>query len=435
MMISMNKRRQILGIMLFYSLSAGITALCVGGTSTIFADFVQILSSPSQLTLDYFKIASVAATFLNVALVGLSCTLVFALSGAELNGTSLMAFFLTIGFSFFGMNFLNIWPCIWGTWLFSRLSRETFAAQVNIAVFSTALSPFVSEAIWRYPVFDCLPAAMVLKVLLGALLGMAAGFLMPILCRHSPNLHRGYTLYNAAAVAGFIGILLFSLMYRAVGIEAPSNTDIGGSYPEIVNGFIIGTSIAAIGVGFALNGWHFRGFSMVLKSTGYKCDFTKCPGVALTFMHIGTFGLLVAAYYNLIGASMTGPTAGSMVCLLAIAPCGAHLFNVLPVMLGYILASGFGAFEPNTQAIIVGLCFACALCPISGCFGSISGILAGFLHACMVTTVVSFHGGLCLYNGGFTCGITAILLVPVLEYFFQPSQKLRILPSRPRGGE
>ena len=51
------------------------------------------------------------------------------------------------------------------------------------------------------------------------------------------------------------------------------------------------------------------------------------------------------------------------------------------------------------------------------------------MHACMVTSVVTFHCGLCLYNGGFTCGITAIVLVPVLETFFTPSDTLRLLPQ------
>ena len=126
---------------------------------------------------------------------------------------------------------------------------------------------------------------------------------------------------------------------------------------------------------------------------------------------------------------MTGPTVGSIVCLLAITPCGAHIFNMFPIMLGYLLASTFGGFTITTQAIIVGLCFAGALVPISGCFGTVSGILAGMIHACMVTTIVTFHGGFCLYNGGFTAGITAILLAPVLEYFFTPSQKLYLLPK------
>ena len=31
--------------------------------------------------------------------------------------------------------------------------------------------------------------------------------------------------------------------------------------------------------------------------------------------------------------------------------------------------------------------------------------------------VLLLHGGFCLYNGGFTCGIVAFVLVPVLECF------------------
>ena len=424
------RRRQILGIMLFYAAAAGAAAFLSDSPRRIFSGLMHILTSPAQLTVDFFHVGSAGGAFLNVALVGLSCWAVYALSGAPLSGTSLMAYFLTIGFSFFGMSLLNIWPCILGTWLFSRVSGKAFADQANVALFSTALSPFVSEALWRYPALDGLPAAMLLRSLLGLLLGCAAGFLMPILCRHSPSLHHGYTLYNAAAVAGYIGIALFSLMYRAAGIEIPTNTIIGDSHPVIVNVFVLATSVAAIIAGFFMNGRSLTGLSIIYRSTGYSCDFTQTAGIPATLIHIGAFGLFAAGYYNLTDASMTGPTAGSIICLLAIAPCGAHALNVLPIMLGYVLASACGSFALNTQSIVVGLCFAGALCPISGRFGALSGILAGFLHVCMVTTVVTFHGGMCLYNGGFTCGITAILLVPLLEYFFVPADQLRLLPSR-----
>ena len=199
----------------------------------------------------------------------------------EMNSLSLMAFFLTVGFSFFGMNIMNIWPCIFGTWLFAKVPKVSFASQVNVAVFSTALSPFVSEAICRYPAFDGVAGAMVLKVLLGIALGAIAGFLMGILCQHSPNLHRGYTLSNAAAVAGFIGVLLFAFMYRGTGHEIPTNTDIGESYALLGNLFAVITSLLAVVCGFFMNGKSFRGMGEVLKSTGYKCDFTKNDGVFL----------------------------------------------------------------------------------------------------------------------------------------------------------
>ena len=423
----MNTRnnRSILAIMLAYSAAALAAMPLCGPLSASLRGFAAILTAPAQLTVDYFLLGTPGGAFLNAGLVGLACTAVFAASGAALGGVSLMAFFLTIGFSFFGMNLLSIWPCILGTWLYTRAVREPFSAQVNVAVFSTALAPFVSEMLFRYPAFAGQPA---LRLLSGVGVGVLAGFLMPMLCRHSPNLHKGYTLYNAAAVAGFIGILLSSFMYRAAGVEIPSNTRIGEPHPLAVLGFALGTSLTALIAGFLLNGRSAKGCAALLRSTGHRCDFTQSAGVPPTLMHIGAFGLLVTGWYALTAAPMTGPTLGSIVCLLAIAPCGAHALNVLPIMLGYALAARFAGFTLGTQAIVVGLCFAGALCPVSGRFGALCGVLAGVVHACMVTSVVTFHCGLCLYNGGFTCGITAILLVPVLETFFTPSDTPRMLP-------
>ena len=424
----MNTRnnRSILAIMLAYSAAALAAVPLCGPLSASLRGFAAILTAPAQLTIDYFLLGTTGGTFLNVGLVGLGTTAVFAASGAALGSTSLMAFFLTIGFSFFGMNLLNIWPCILGTWLYTRAAREPFAAQVNIAVFSTALAPFVSEALFRYPAFAGQPA---LRLVSGVGLGALAGFLMPMLCRHSPCLHKGYTLYNAAAVAGFVGILLSSFMFRAAGVEIPSNTRIGEGHRLAILGFALSTSLVALAAGFFLNGRSARGYAALLRSTGHRCDLTQSAGVPLTLMHTGAFGLFATAYYVLTGAPMTGPTLGSIVCLLAIAPCGAHALNVLPIMLGYALAARFASFTLSTQAIVVGLCFAGALCPVSGRFGALAGVLAGAMHACMVTSVVTFHCGLCLYNGGFTCGITAIVLVPVLETFFTPSDTLRLLPQ------
>jgi len=416
--------------MLAYTVALLITGLVAGNPAESWSGFLTILRSPAQLTIDYFKIGTVGGTFLNSGLVGLACVLVFALSRTAVNGTSLMAFFLTIGFSFFGINFVNIWPIFLGTWLFSRVAKTPFSAQTNFALFATALTPFVSEALCRYPVFDGLAYAMVGRIVLAIILGVVCGFLLPILCKHGPNLHKGYSLYNAASVAGFIAIVLFGIMFRGTGHEIPTNTDIGESHGTVVLTFSIVMSVLMIVAGFLLNGKSFKGYKAVITATGHSCDFTNIANAPLTMVNIGIFGLFTTAYYLITGAAFTAPTAGSIICLLAIAPCGAHVLNMLPIMIGYAIASTFGAFELNTQAIIVGLCFAGAMIPVSGRFGSLCGIAAGMIHALIVTTVVTFHGGFCLYNGGFTCAVTVIFLLPILEYFFEPQDKLHLLPRR-----
>ena len=37
--------------------------------------------------------------------------------------------------------------------------------------------------------------------------------------------------------------------------------------------------------------------------------------------------------------------------------------------------------------------------------------------ASMCTVTSALHGGFVLYNGGFTAGITAMLLLPILEHY------------------
>lgn len=423
------KTKQILLVMFLYSIALIFTALLLDDISDTLKGLLIIINHPSQLTIDYFNLASPAATFLNASLVGLGVCLVFYISLFELNAASLMAYFLTVGFSFFGINIMNMWPCILGTYLYSILKKLSFASNVNIAIFATSLAPFVSEMIVRYPLFDNLAYSIILKVLSGIMIGIIAGFLMPPLFMHSPNIHKGYTLYSAAAIAGFIGILLYAFLYGARGISAPTNTSIGESHKYISNIFAITTSIIMLIVGCYYNHWSFKGIKDLFKNQGYRTDFIKQYGLSKTLINLGLFGLFTIAYYNMINASFTGPTMGSIICLLAIAPCGAHIFNMWPIMLGYIIAASISTFNINTQAIVVGLSFAGALVPIVGCYGSLCGIIAGIIHASIVTTVVTFHGGFCLYNGGFTSAIVAIILVPVLESFFIHNDEIKLLPS------
>jgi hypothetical protein len=411
--------------MLIFSLFFLIGGFGTAGSADLLDGLKVIATSPAQLTCDYFALAGMGATYLNAGLVGLACIAVLLLSGFQMNHLSLMAFFLTTGFSFFGMNILNIWPFILGTFLYSRVDGTPFKNHVNIALFATSLSPFVSEGMFRHPAFTELPG----KIAFGIALGVIGGFLLPILCKHAPSLHKGYSLYNAAAVSGFIGILLLSFMYRATGFEIPSNTLIGESYFSIVPTFSAIMCLTLVVYGYFINGKHFTGFDKLLFETGYQCDYVGKYGVGLTAANIGLVGLCATLYYVLIGAGMTGPTMGCIICLMAVAPCGAHIINVIPIMLGYMLSSTFAAFELTTPATIVGICFAAAMAPIPGRFGLPCGIIAGLLHACMVTTVVTFHQGFCLYNGGFTCAVTCIILVPVLENFFVPHDHLRLLPT------
>jgi len=46
-----------------------------------------------------------------------------------------------------------------------------------------------------------------------------------------------------------------------------------------------------------------------------------------------------------------------------------------------------------------------------------------------VTSVPAIHGGFNLYNGGFTSGLVAFAMVPVLESFFKTIQDKKAAKS------
>jgi hypothetical protein len=124
----------------------------------------------------------------------------------------------------------------------------------------------------------------------------------------------------------------------------------------------------------------------------------------------------------------TGATVGVLFASLTFATDGQQPRTVFPIVLGYTLLFLFVSsaclifsreipWTLSTQAYINGLAFSTGLCPFAGKYGKRIGILAGFLSAVICTATSDMHGGLVLYNGGFTAGLTALVLLPILDFY------------------
>ena len=350
-------------VLLGFTVAFYIGALLAPDLNEIFSGFVRILTKPAVLTKDYFflELGSISGSCLNAGIIGTICCAMMFLPGMVATGTTVAAFFLTVGFCFYGMNPLNLLPFVLGVFVYSRIKRQPFAKFVNFAMFSTALAPLISEVLFRYPGTET-HGITLLGVALALLIGVVTGCAMPALC----------------VVAGFF-----------------------------------------------LSGKSFKGYKKVLMESGHSVDFASKCGVGPCVMNVGIYGLFILLYYNVVGATFTGPTFGAIWCMLAFCAAGAMPLNVLPIMVGYFIASRFGAFPINAQAIVVGLCFASGLAPITGKYGFIAGVIGGILHYCLVTSVPAIHGGFNLYNGGFTAGIVCFIYVPILEHYFKTIEERR----------
>ena len=441
-----NPSRIVWGILCSFTtaffVGAVAAAIYTGQMDQLIPGFLTICSRPSQFTMDYFELGTLGGAFLNTAMVALACCLMLKISNAKCNGLTVAAYWLTVGFATFGMTFTNIWPFFFGTWVYSRIKKVKFGTVANMAMFSTALAPFASELMVRYPGLEAhgfTPAGV-----LGAIaLGIFVGCVMPPLIAHIPTFHLGFDLYSAGPAAGFLAFLLYCILYRSPGIEVPTNTHLGEGYKAFVNCFFFLVFLLCILTGIWMDKTSLHRYTKLLKHHGHKTDFTSEFGIPVTLINMGIYGFFILLYYNLVhgfvfadgavtftAAKFTGATMGAIMCMFAFVAQGAQPATVFPVAVGYAIASllpfgaaYFGLVETQnwnlcTQAILVGMCFASGLAPISGKYGFLAGAAAGALHATLVMSVPLWHGGFCLYNGGFTDGVVAFLLVPVLDRFY-----------------
>ena len=413
----------------FLSAAFLIAAVCMPDRGTMFSGLWQILSQPGKISTNYFALGGYAATFLNMGLVGVIALLLFVVCKGTPNNVSTLAFILTVGFSSWGIHILNVWPTFLGVWVYCLVKKEKFGANVNAMLFSTGIAPLISDLLVRYPNAETVGFNLAgLGVTL--LVGFLIGFLLPAGLGHAPKVHKGFDLYSAAVPVCFFAFFLNATLYKTIGIAlpaAPGAETLQVASQLIVNGFCC--VVFGLCVVFALAlGCKPKEYLALLTAEDHVGSISGQMGNGVFLMNVGVFGLFILAYYNLIGATFNGITFGIIFCMLCTCNSGSHPGNVWPIMLGYVLASfvfgwvsqlagGTFATAINAQAIVVGLCFANGLSPITSKYGWFWGMAAAVMHYLLVTSVPNLHGGFCLYNGGFTAAVICLILVPELERF------------------
>jgi len=409
-----------------------IAALVSPDRAELFTGLKAIYTTPAQVTKDYFEVGSVSAAFFNAFMVSALCAGLYMMPGAVANGVSFLAFSLTAGFCFWGMTLTNAIPCFLGVCLYCAVKKEPLEKNVNFMLFSTGFAPLVTDMFLRYPGLE-LRGFTVGSIILGICVGLVTGFLTPAGCAYAPNAHKGFSLYSAALPLGMMAFFMRGLFYTVLGGTLPPVEGVlGPSRPVVFYvffGILFGICIL---LGLWKNDWSFKGYGQLLKASGHKTDYANEFGPAVALINIGVFGFFLMLYYTLVRGSLNGVTFGLILCMVCTAVAGSHPGNVWPIMIGYVAMSLIGkalfqgetfSMAINAQAILIGMCYANGLSPITGKYGWPVGILAGMMHYTMVTCVPAMHGGFLLYNGGFTACLLCILFVPVLERFFKTKEE------------
>lgn len=389
--------------------------LALDGPTQTLKGFLHLQVRGARLINDFTQAGAGSAMF-NAALVGLVGLIIVFFSTISLSGPTIAAIFTMVGFGFFGKTPLNALPIIGGVWIAARLAHKTLGSYSLIALFGTALGPVVTFIMFEMG----LPLS--LSIPLGLFSGLVAGFILPGVARSMLQLHQGYNLYNTGFSCGFIGLFLSGLLIASNKME-PITIIWNTANESALVLFIPILSLFLILSALIIDGFsHIREtiqalFKLQNLSGRLPTDLFDAGTAGSALINMALLGLVSSLYVALVKAPFNGPVIGGILTVMGFGGFGKTLKNIWPVVAGVVLATLVFGKQLSDPGPILAALFCTTLAPIAGQFGIVAGIVAGFIHLFMVETTAVWHGGLDLYNNGFAGGLTASLIMAMLQWY------------------
>lgn len=394
-------------IVLIYILYLLLIGLLLQPLDELFQGLYNIITSTGVLITDYMVIGGVGPALVNAALVGLVGYIIVRINSVPMTGPSIASIFMMIGFGLFGKNIWSIFPIIFGVLIYSKITNQRFKKHIYPALFGTALAPLIT--------YYALGTS--LGLLGGILIGILAGMLLPSLATHLLKAHEGYSLYNVGFSAGFIGLLMYNIL-RGYSFTSQINIIWGTEFDNLIRLIIIPMTISMIIIGFIMNKGSFMGYKEIFNYPGILItDYLNIVGFWNTLINMGLVGLVGIIYIELVGGNYNGPSLGGILAIIGFGSFGKNPKNIIPIMLGVFIGTLFSIHDASAPGPLLAALFGTCLAPISGKYGPLIGILAGFAHLSIVSFVGEIYGGLNLYNNGFAAGIVATIFIAVIRGF------------------
>ncbi len=382
-----------------------ILAFAVGNPKTIPSGLYLIVTFQDVLITDYFAVVGPAASFLNAAMVCAFSLFVLWSVRAPVNGYTIVVIGLMTGFSFFGKNLFNTIPILLGTWLYAVVKGESLSKYAASGLLASALGPAVSffalNSGWGH-------------ISLGILMGIVIGFCMPPLSAYTYKVQNGMNLYNMGFACGLMALVIVPVM-AALGRSPAPALHWSVQYQRPIARFLGGLCASLVVLGTLAGGkGAWKSWLRLLRTAGRApSDYLLTFGLGPTLINMGLSGAAAMVYLVLTGADFNGPVMGGVFTVIGFAAFGKHPCNIIPVMAGVGAGGALLHSLDNPSIQLAGL-FGTTLAPLSGHFGWPVGVLAGFLHSCIVLRAGVAAEGVNLYNNGFSAGILAIVLYGVL---------------------
>lgn len=392
---------------MIYSAALLVIGFLLAAPTEILNGLYKIITMQDLLITDYFLIAGPGAALVNAGIVTMIAINLVRFSGDPYNGFTIVELGLMSGFALFGKNFVNIWPIIFGTWLYAKNQEEPFSKYASVSLMATALAPLVSYA--------ALGSARA-SLPLGLLMGVIIGFVMPSLSAYTYKIQNGMNLYNMGFACGLFALMVVPIM---TGFEDKPTTALywAEGYNLLFGCLLLGFNALLIVLGlFAYKNpsWAvWAGYRRLLSTTGRApSDYLRMFGGGPVMVNMGINGIIATLYILLVG-DLNGPTIGGILTVMGFSAMGKHARNITPVMAGIALG-GLLMNSPGDPALQIAALFGTALAPVAGHFGWMFGVLAGFVHSALVLQTGGPVAGVNLYNNGFSAGLIVVVLYPTV---------------------
>ncbi len=395
-------------LLLFFSLICFIGAYFVGDDLG-FKGLLTIVTSPALLIQDALILGGISGALLNTGIIALINIAIFMILDINHNGMLLAAFFTIFGFSFMGMNIYNVLPIYLGGYLYSVYTKKSFKNVVLISIFASCLAPIVSHSFFGFNLDFSF--ALILSITKGALLGF---FIIP-LASSMLRFHEGFNLYNVGFTSGIIAIVYASL-YRSFFGPIDFSINLYQETSMVIIIMILSSSLYLLILGLLSEDDLWNKWQEINKSSGrLVSDFTNSASLGSAYFNMGILGIFSFLVVLVLNGNYNGPVMAGIFTVLGFGAFGKHLFNSVPVMVGGVIGAILLGLQLSSTAAVVSILFVSTIAPIAGVYGIGWGIIAGFLHVAIVGQFGGFHAGMNLYNNGFTGGIVAAILVPMIN--------------------
>lgn len=389
------------------------------GDANLVQHLMALWSSPTQLTHDFTAIYGSAAALMNAGLLLLLNLTILSLAKVEMTGFVHATLFTVLGFSFIGITPVNSLPLYIGAWIYDQFSELEFTNIIVVVMMGTSLAPVVNHlagwvelGIWRY-----------LLALVG---GLVCGIYMVPMTKLVFPWHNGFNLYNVGFTTGVMGVAI-QIILTSIGHGAQRvvllNTEFSWSLAASVWGTVIGFGIIGL-----IHGNHSRSAWKSLLSRGGKSpsDFWDGYPEGVIILNMAILGALSLLIVHVLGVVVNGPILAILFSLIGFGAFGKHPGNVWTPIAGATLMALMMGKSVHDAGVLSIILFTSCLAPITLHFGLGWALSAGALHVLLAGALAELHGGLNLYNNGFTAGVVATLLLQtalILRKDLKPTKK------------